>query len=310
MGKHLTFIVGRASGVEIAVAFGRLERIGIPRFERFGGLNVVMAVDQQRRLTGDSRGFRVNERMLFGLDQLGGQAGVFHEVADEFGRASRVFVAIGLGADARNPQERLEPLLEVGSMGFQIRVHRFDRHVFFPFRACFNRMTWPSLNFDHNAAGERRHSLPSVRRDGKAGTYDNSRMTARAADVLREVRAWTRSTMKIIGRLSIAVLFVLSFIAVLNLVLYINDLYRLSLSHREKATHYHITIILLSDGHFPEDISEDDFLAWRSKLMDWLSQMEVKYSNASRHPWRSLEPDPPKPPYPSHKSKRVGSIQE
>ena len=58
VGEHLPLVVGRAAGVEVAVADGRLERGGEPGLERLGGLNVVMAVDEDGGLAGDVAALR------------------------------------------------------------------------------------------------------------------------------------------------------------------------------------------------------------------------------------------------------------
>ena len=96
MGEHLPFVVGRASGVKIAVADGRFERGREPGFERFGGLDVVMAVDEDRRLAGCFEAFGVNDRVSLGLDQLGFEPHRDEVVADELGGAAGVIVVIRL----------------------------------------------------------------------------------------------------------------------------------------------------------------------------------------------------------------------
>ena len=50
VGEHLPLVVGGPPGVEVAVADGRLERRREPGLQRLGGLDVVVAVDQDRRL--------------------------------------------------------------------------------------------------------------------------------------------------------------------------------------------------------------------------------------------------------------------
>ncbi len=46
--EHLAFVVGRAAGVDVAVADGRLERRADPLVERLGRLHVVVAVRRAR----------------------------------------------------------------------------------------------------------------------------------------------------------------------------------------------------------------------------------------------------------------------
>ena len=74
MREHLPFVVGRAAGVDVAVADGRLERRADPFVQRIGRLHVVVAVDQHDRLAGDGGGFGVNQRMAGRGDRFGLEA--------------------------------------------------------------------------------------------------------------------------------------------------------------------------------------------------------------------------------------------
>ena len=123
MREHLALIVGGAAGVEVAVALGRLERGREPRLERFGGLDVVMPVDEQRRLARCGQPFGVDDRVALGFDQLGLEPHRGQVVAHPDGGPARVGVMIGLGADAGNPDQGLELLFEIASMGLQIGLH-------------------------------------------------------------------------------------------------------------------------------------------------------------------------------------------
>src|SRR5438093_8102955 len=48
---EVAFVVGYAACEQMAIAFGRLERRGVPLVERIGRLYVVVVVDQQRLFT-------------------------------------------------------------------------------------------------------------------------------------------------------------------------------------------------------------------------------------------------------------------
>ena len=64
--EHLAFVVGRAAGVDVAVADGRLERRADPFVERLGRLHVVVAIDEHDRLAGHRRRLGIDERMAGG----------------------------------------------------------------------------------------------------------------------------------------------------------------------------------------------------------------------------------------------------
>ena len=72
--EHLAFVVGRAAGVDVAVADGRLERRADPFVERLGRLHVVVAVDQGDRFAGHRRRLGVDQRVAGRGDQFGRQA--------------------------------------------------------------------------------------------------------------------------------------------------------------------------------------------------------------------------------------------
>ena len=83
VGEHLALVVGGPSGVEVAVADGRLERRREPGLQRLGRLDVVVAVDEQGRLARGSEPFGIDDRMPLGGDQLGFQPHCRQIVADE-----------------------------------------------------------------------------------------------------------------------------------------------------------------------------------------------------------------------------------
>ena len=133
MREHLALVVGGAAGVEVAVADGRLERGREPRLERLGRLDVVMAVDQDRRLAGCTQPLGIDDRVLLGFDQLGLEAHGRQVVADQGRGPARVGVVVGLGADARNPDQGLELLLEIAPMRLEVGIHAIHGHDGSPF---------------------------------------------------------------------------------------------------------------------------------------------------------------------------------
>ena len=151
MSEHLPLIVGGSPGVEIPVADGRLERRREPWLERLGRLDIVVAVDQERRLARGTQPFGVDDRMPLRRDQLGFQPHGRQVVANEGRRSLRILVVIRLGADAGNPDQVLELLLEVAPMCLEVRVHPLQRHARPPFRVrttCKLLPTAPSLRLD------------------------------------------------------------------------------------------------------------------------------------------------------------------
>ena len=72
--EHLPLVVGRAAGVEVAVADRRLEGRRDPLVERIGRLHVVVAVDQHRRRAGHRRRLGIDDRMAGRLDQFDREA--------------------------------------------------------------------------------------------------------------------------------------------------------------------------------------------------------------------------------------------
>ena len=94
-----------------------------------GGLDVVVTIDQDGRLIGEPRSLGEDQRVPLRLDQLDRRQAHRAEVVDEeLGGPAGVGVVVGLGADAGDPEEGLELLLEVAPVGIQIGVHPLDRH--------------------------------------------------------------------------------------------------------------------------------------------------------------------------------------
>ena len=102
----------------------------------------------------------VDERVALGLDQLGLQAHRGEVVADELGGAAGVGVVVGLGADAGDPEQGLELLLEVAPMGLQVGVHPVDCHRRSPSARRRVRRPEPPTRSGVEHAGPRGRSRP------------------------------------------------------------------------------------------------------------------------------------------------------
>ncbi len=137
VGEHLALVVGGPARVQIAIAHGRLKRRREPRFQRLGGLNVVMAVNQNRRLARCAFPLGVDERVFLGFDQLGGQPHRRQVVPNHRRGPARVGVVVRLRADARHAYQCLELLLEVEPVRFQKRVHAIHGHGTSPLPLLF-----------------------------------------------------------------------------------------------------------------------------------------------------------------------------
>ncbi len=115
---HLTLIVGRAAGINVAVAQGGFKRRGDPFFQRIGRLDVVMPVAQHRRFAGSVQPVRINQRMPRGGDHLD----VFHARfaqagGHKLGRAAHIGGVFRERADAGNPQQFLQLFQQALAVG-------------------------------------------------------------------------------------------------------------------------------------------------------------------------------------------------
>ncbi len=106
---ELAFVVHRAAGIDIVVAFRRLKGRADPLVERIGRLHVVVRVAEHGRLTRSVQPVGVNQRMAFGGDQFH----VLHADSPEFvghyvGGLLHVGFMLGRGADAGNTKQIFE----------------------------------------------------------------------------------------------------------------------------------------------------------------------------------------------------------
>src|SRR5690606_20878203 len=100
---ELTFIVGCTAGVDRAVAYDRLKRIGIPAVFPDRRLDIVMTVDEDRRPTRDRGTAAEDNRVARRFDKFGFATGLLQAIACQLGSASNVGSKRGVAADAGNP---------------------------------------------------------------------------------------------------------------------------------------------------------------------------------------------------------------
>ena len=104
--EEVALVVGRAAGVDAAVADRRLERRRVPQLEIAGVLHVVVAVDHHR-LRVLARGAQVADdewRAAGSRHQIGGAAGAAHALHGPRGGVLQRFVVARAGRDRRDPQ--------------------------------------------------------------------------------------------------------------------------------------------------------------------------------------------------------------
>ena len=106
---HLPFVVGRAAGVDVAVVNGGLEGRRMPKLQRIGRLDVVVAVAKHGGLAGGVQPIAIDERIARGGNDLD----VFQaRAAQAFGHKLRggsdVGLVLGKRADAGDAEEILE----------------------------------------------------------------------------------------------------------------------------------------------------------------------------------------------------------
>ena len=109
MHVELPFVVGSASSIEIAVADRRLEGRCFPEFEWVRRLNVVVPVQQHRRLSRRVKPIGIHQRMIGGRNHLD----VFefrspHGVGNEGSRTLHIAFVLGQCADARDTKKSLQ----------------------------------------------------------------------------------------------------------------------------------------------------------------------------------------------------------
>ena len=104
--------VAGAARVDLAIADGRLERRRLPLLERVRGLDVVVAVDEERGRPLGSGPLGVDGRVTVAFHQPGFHPRVLEPLPHELGAAAAVRLVSAQRAHARDPQ-----LLEVIGLG-------------------------------------------------------------------------------------------------------------------------------------------------------------------------------------------------
>ena len=105
---NLPLVIGGAASINVVSADLGLERRRLPFVDRIGRLDIVMPVQKERGLAGRAQPFGVDQRVALPLNQFGaGNPGIPKTVAHELGGAPHISKMFRIGANTRNPQERL-----------------------------------------------------------------------------------------------------------------------------------------------------------------------------------------------------------
>ena len=128
MHVHLALIVGRAAGIEIAIADGGLEGRCFPEFDWIGRLDVEVAVAQHGGLAFGVQPVGVDQGMPVGFDEFDVlHAGIAQLGDDVFGSAAYVLFVFGIGADTGDADELFQFLEETIAVLFD-ELFGFGRH--------------------------------------------------------------------------------------------------------------------------------------------------------------------------------------
>jgi hypothetical protein len=158
---NLAFVVCGAAAIEIAVTrFGKKRRRG-PEIQRIGGLNIIVSVEKDRGLAGSFEGFRVNERIETGgndLDRF--ETGGAEMVGDPTGGAFDVRFMLAFRAyrwDAKEIAQLVKMLLALTFDNFS-KVHGQASGAEKP---LINRYEMISRKLRHRDEREPRSLMPS-----------------------------------------------------------------------------------------------------------------------------------------------------
>ena len=116
VGHELAFVVGGATTVDAAVADGGFEGGGEPLVEGFGGLDVVVAVEEDGAAAGEVFVFGDEDGVAGGLMEVGGEAEGGEAVLEPEGAGAGVIAMSGAGGDAGEAEEG-EEVFEAGGHG-------------------------------------------------------------------------------------------------------------------------------------------------------------------------------------------------
>src|SRR5262249_22921844 len=112
VGEHLAFVIRCAAGIDVSVALRRLKRWADPLIQWLDRLHIVVAINQNRRLVRNRRGFAIYQRLSRGFDNLGRKTHRAKLSSYPFRRTANVGGAAAIGADARDFQQRAEVVLK------------------------------------------------------------------------------------------------------------------------------------------------------------------------------------------------------
>ena len=121
--EDLALVVGRAARVDLAVADGRFKRRRLPQLDRIDRLDVVVAVEEDRRRTFGAQPVAVDDGVAGRFDEPDVvEADAAHLLGRPLGAAPDVAGVLRQGADARNREVGLQ-LLDVA---VTVRVDEVD----------------------------------------------------------------------------------------------------------------------------------------------------------------------------------------
>src|SRR5208282_3490770 len=128
---HLAFVVGSAPAKEIAIARLGLEGGRGPILEGLGGLNVIVAIEEDGRFPGRFEGFRVNQGMKIRGHNLDGfEARGTQVIGNPLGGALDIGLVFGFGTDGRNTQklQKFREMLVAATFDKFSKVHKSPGH--------------------------------------------------------------------------------------------------------------------------------------------------------------------------------------
>ena len=121
--EDLSLVVGGAARVDLVLAHGRFERRRIPEIDRVHGLDVVVAVEQDRRRPGRVQPIAIDDRIAGRVEQPHMlEADALHVIGAPLGCAPHVCLMLRKRADARDR----EVLLELVNVAITLQVDVVD----------------------------------------------------------------------------------------------------------------------------------------------------------------------------------------
>src|ERR1700686_1301665 len=126
--ENLAFVVHGSSGEDLLVAHGWLERRRSPQLQRFGRLDVVVAIDENGRCSWRVSPLADDDRVTGGWVDLRRHTDFVERCLHPLGRPPRVGVVVRFGANARDAEKLeqlvVDPRVVVGEKLLEIRGNR------------------------------------------------------------------------------------------------------------------------------------------------------------------------------------------